>query len=304
MGEGFDHLRCPMCGGELIYSEGTHDLCCARNPYESMSGEEWEASAALHEGRAEYGESAGEGEAGRLYIYKVWNEGEEGGRLRQSAGGSASIDILKDADMDSRSGPGMTGESRYPLTLARSDSGSIEQDAGAHRCPSCGSDRMLACSHSFHAGERGIIEKTSGVAATENISEVSAGEGDRAQTSATPIKGHSCVFAVSFTESGRFGTLWSMRTVHAETNYFSLTRLMQKIEKRLKNGEPLAANAPNPPKKRERSAAAKLAFRFGIEEEDVYSIRFSTETVKRLALFYGISERDVRRIRKAEVGEE
>ncbi len=38
MGEGFDHLRCPMCGGELIYSEGTHDLCCARNPYESMSG--------------------------------------------------------------------------------------------------------------------------------------------------------------------------------------------------------------------------------------------------------------------------
>ncbi len=123
---------------------------------------------------------------------------------------------------------------------------------------------------------------------------------DNAQASDTPVKGHACVFAVSFTESGRFGTLWSMRTVHAETNYFSLTRLMQKIEKRLRNGEPLAANAPHPTKKRERSAAAKLAFRFGIEEEDVYSIRFSTETVKRLALFYGISERDVRRIREAE----
>jgi hypothetical protein len=95
-----------------------------------------------------------------------------------------------------------------------------------------------------------------------------------------------------------------MRTVHSETNYFSLTRLLQKIEKRLRNGEPLAENSPNPPKKREKSAAAKLAFRFGIEEEDVYSIRFSTETVKRLALFYGIPERDVRRIREAEVGEE
>ena len=54
MGEGFDHLRCPMCGGELIYSEGTHDLCCSRNPYESMSGEEWAAGLELREGRAGY----------------------------------------------------------------------------------------------------------------------------------------------------------------------------------------------------------------------------------------------------------
>ena len=34
----FDYLRCPMCGGELIYSEGTHDLCCRRNRPEA--GEE------------------------------------------------------------------------------------------------------------------------------------------------------------------------------------------------------------------------------------------------------------------------
>src|SRR3990167_11014834 len=121
MGEGFDHLRCPMCGGELIYSEGTHDLCCARNPYESMSGEEWEAGAALHEGRAGCGEGAGEGEAGRLYIYKVWNEGEESGRPGALCSGDSALnDMMRDADMDSRREPGMTGKSRYPLTLALS----------------------------------------------------------------------------------------------------------------------------------------------------------------------------------------
>jgi hypothetical protein len=345
-----------MCGGELIYSEGTHDLCCARNPYESMSAEEWEAGAALHEGRAGYGEGAGEGEAGRLYIYKVWNEGEEGGRLKRSAGSSASIDV------------------RCPLNPARSSSGGMEQDVEADvdvsrsfdaprgrfaqdetvdkihpdpplrkegiekegdnlRPPSefSGASRVSGmrdtAPENGHvsreaAGQRGGFEGYAGGAdnaqasdapvkghvkemtVQNRVAEISSGENDQVNPSATPVKTHRCVFAVSFTESGRFGTLWSMRTVHAETNYFSLTRLMQKIEKRLRNGEPLAANAPNPPKKRERSAAAKLAFRFGIEEEDVYSIRYSTETVKRLALFYGISERDVRRIRDVEIGEE
>jgi len=37
MEKGFDHLRCPICGYELIYSEGTHDLCCTNNPYERIS---------------------------------------------------------------------------------------------------------------------------------------------------------------------------------------------------------------------------------------------------------------------------
>lgn len=250
MGEGFDHLRCPMCGGELIYSEGTHDLCCARNPYESMSAEEWEASAALHEGRTEYGE----GDAGRLYIYKVWNEGEKEGLARGALTEHGHKNV---------------------------DAADVMQDAGSTMQDDTKEDEVR-----------------------HRVAEVCAGERYEANPPATPIKGHACVFAVSFTESGRFGTLWSMRTVHAETNYFSLTRLMQKIEKRLRNGEPLAENAPNPPKKREKSAAAKLAFRFGIEEEDVYSIRFSTETVPRLALFYGIPERDVRRIREAEGVEE
>lgn len=61
-------------------------------------------------------------------------------------------------------------------------------------------------------------------------SEGCAGGADNAQTSGTRIKGRACVFALSFTESGRLGTLWRLRIVHKETNYFSLMRLMQKIE--------------------------------------------------------------------------
>ena len=92
--------------------------------------------------------------------------------------------------------------------------------------------------------------------------------------------------------------------MHRETNYFSLMRLMQKIEKRRKSGAPLAANAPHQPKKRERTRAGKIAFRYGIEEEDVYSIKFSSETVRRLSIFYGIPERDVRRIRDEDIDED
>jgi len=417
MRDGFDHLRCPMCGGELIYSEGTHDLCCARNPYESMSGEEWEAAAALHDERAEYGEWAGERDAGRLYIYKVWEEGEEGGRLKQSAGGSANMkypltlhplppdggegiittdEAVSTAQVSAGEGDGANppaahlkghasseafghhggfetitssgddaqtsdapvktdrgqdkedavhshtrevsaGEKDYAQTsdthvrghAAREDAalrGELEGFAGAADRAQASDAPVKGHASSEAARPRGEFEAYSGGMDTapspntpvkthkgqdredavhSHTREVSAEEYDRTLTSDTPVRGHKCVFAVSFTESGRFGTLWSLRTVHAETNYFSLTRLMQKIEKRLRNGQPLAANAPHQPKKREKSAAAKLAFRFGIEEEDVYSIRFSTETVKRLALFYGIPERDVRRIRAAEIeGEE
>ncbi len=32
MAEEFDHLYCPICGSELVYSEGTHDLGCKNNP--------------------------------------------------------------------------------------------------------------------------------------------------------------------------------------------------------------------------------------------------------------------------------
>ncbi len=337
MQEGFEHLRCPMCGGELIYSEGTHDLCCVRNTYESA------AACAVREGGALHEERAGYGGGEREDAYKAWGEG---GRLRQSAGGSVSVDM------------------RYPLTQTHSGSGGMEQDVDADRSLCSESDRMLTCSHPFHAGERGkenetVEHQTGGehshtvtgdspvpdapvkpragesVVCVADAGEVSAGEENKAihsaapvkghgserapadrgrlqhshagtdnsQSSDTPVKGHGCVFAVSFTESARLGTLWSVRLVHRDTNYFALMRLMQKIEKRRASGEPLAANAPFQLKKRERSPAARLAFRFGIEEEDVYSIKFSSETVKRLAVFYGITEREVRMIRETELGE-
>ena len=32
MAEEFEHLNCPICGSELVYSEGTHDLGCRKNP--------------------------------------------------------------------------------------------------------------------------------------------------------------------------------------------------------------------------------------------------------------------------------
>jgi hypothetical protein len=58
-----------MCGGELIYSEGTHDLCCVKNPYESAAARE--EGGVLHEERAEYGG------AKDAHIYKVWGEERE-----------------------------------------------------------------------------------------------------------------------------------------------------------------------------------------------------------------------------------
>ncbi|HET7289102.1 MAG TPA: hypothetical protein VFJ67_01595 [Thermodesulfobacteriota bacterium] len=276
MGEGFEHQRSPTSGGELIYSEGTHDLCCSRNPYESTAAGAEEAGGALHEERAEYGDEK------NSHIYKVWGE-EEIGRLRQSAGGSASADM------------------RYSLAPAhhipvKSDA---RERSAADRTVETSAGEPDAAASSATPVKSYAEEKVIGPAG-----EVPSADTDSAHTPDTPVKTHKCVFAVSMTESARFGTLWSVRVVHGETNYFALMRLMQKIEKRRASGEPLAANAPHQPKRRERSAAARLAFRYGIEEEDVYSIKFSSETVKRLAVFYGIPERDVRRIREEEVEEE
>ena len=261
MEEGFEPLRCPMCGGEIVYSEGTHDLCCGNNPYEGMSDEEWEAAAALREGRAEYG--ADEPGGGHIYV----------------AGISA-------------------GERDKGNPFAAPVKGRFTSEAAGRRGDSegCAGD-----ADNVSASDAPVIGRAKVIGARNRAAELSAGERDEATPSAAIVKSHACVFAVTFTESGRFGTLWSVRVVHGETNYFSLMRLMQKIEKRQRSGEPLAANAPNPPKKRERSQAAKLAFRYGIEEEDIYSIRFSSETVPRLAVFYGISERDIRQIKQAEV---
>ncbi|MEQ9619875.1 MAG: hypothetical protein RIG61_11980 [Deltaproteobacteria bacterium] len=225
MEEGFGHLRCPMCSAELIYSEGTHDLCCRNNPYEienrpALQAKEDEVvNTALHEKGAGYFTDRGEG--------------------RNSLSGA---------------------------------------EEHGHES-------------SFERGN------------TPENNRAGVDSASQGKSGGTPVKRHTCAFAVSFTESGRYGTLWSMRTVHEGTNYFALMRLMQNIEKRQRNGEPLAANIPNLPKKTERSAVSKLAFRYSIEVEDLYSIKYSSETVDRLAAFYGLSAGDIRHIKSVDIPE-
>lgn len=112
-----------------------------------------------------------------------------------------------------------------------------------------------------------------------------------------------CVFGVSFTERAHSGTLWSIRIVHGHTNYAALMRLLQNIEERIRNNEPLAPNVPNLPKKIEKSKVSKLAFRYSAEIEDLYSIKYSTETIERLAMFYNLKEKEIRNIKQTDLME-
>jgi hypothetical protein len=113
-----------------------------------------------------------------------------------------------------------------------------------------------------------------------------------------------CFFGMSFTESAYKGTLWSIRIVDEKTNYSSLMRLMQDAEKRFRAKEPLAANVPNLPKKIERNKVTKLAFRYNLEIEDLYSIKYSTETIERLAMFYNLTQKEVRHIKQTDIMED
>lgn len=224
MTDDFEPLSCPMCGGELRYSEGTHDLCCVENTPELLNTETGRGRReapvkGFHEPRARYG---------------ALEVGGEGTRA-------------------------------------------VEE----------------ACS----CNNNGVRVKEDGEDTAELRSvNMSEGSGDLAET--------PCVFALSFTQSGNFGTLWSIRTVHGGTNYFALMRLIDKIEKRQRRGEPLAANVPNLPRKVERSKESKIAFRYKIELEDLYSIKYSSETVSKLAIYYGLTEPDIRHIQSVKLCED
>ena len=196
MTDDFNYLSCPMCGSRLVYSEGTHDLCCVRNGYEIAN-------------RDSYSKYLAEKEPG----YECCS-------LHERA-----------------------GENEYTVNGA---------DGSAHP-PETGREEDM------------------------------------------------CAFAISFTESTANGTLWSVRVVHEKTNYFRFMTLLKKIEGRQRRRERLADNMPSHPKKIEKSPVCRLAFRYGLEAEDLFSIKFSTETVKELSIYYGISERDVRDIRNSPV---
>ena len=54
MADEFDHLLCPICGSELVYSEGTHDLGCKNNP-KPFEGPNKKRERKFHEQPAAYG---------------------------------------------------------------------------------------------------------------------------------------------------------------------------------------------------------------------------------------------------------
>lgn len=246
----FDYLRCPMCGGELIYSEGTHDLCCRRNGQEA--GEDQAAAE---------GEESVYAASGDYEVSSLCDEREAYGAYAGGGAGAVPYAGLLASAAVPAPAAGRTGRGGARLRKARP----------------IGADRP-------HVSRKGF-RRSAGLMAKEGAEQRKDG----------------CVFALSFTGSGGHGTLWSLRTDHRGTNYFSLMRLLQRIEKRVEKGEPLAPNIPNTARKVERSPVLKLAFRYGLEEEDIYSIRHSTESVARLALFYGITEKEVKEIKRASI---
>jgi hypothetical protein len=234
MAEEFDHLACPNCGSELVYSEGTHDLGCKNNP-KPFEGHNKRRERKFHERSASYGS---ENEKNNRRAYSGEGSGKE---ERANKSNSLKLCDTKKDDSDIK-----------VLNVCE-----LSPDAQTSKSRNTGSEQPKLC-----------------------------------------------VFGVSFTESANNGTLWSIRAVHGETNYAALMRLLQNIEERTRNNKPLAANIPNLPKKIERSKVSKLAFRYSLEIEDLYSIKYSTETLERLAMFYNLTEKEIRHIKQSDVMEE
>ncbi len=297
----FESLSCPMCGGELIYSEGTHDLCCAKNKYELSSMEM--------------------GRGGPSTAHCVRAQGERGisampGRERRK---DEIPDRVRD-DKEERDKFGDRGErsAAMPAGIKSGDRGErfsampagIKSGDGGERSAAMPGNELNKIGRALHepgagygsAGSNGETQGESSAPNSGSTQETHVGMSRPHASKSDLNKSSGCLFAVSFTESGRHGTLWSIRTVHGGTNYFSLMRLMDKIEKRQRRGEPLAANVPNLPRKVERSKECKLAFRYSLEVEDLYSIKYSSETVDKLAMYYGLTEPDIRHIQAAEIG--
>lgn len=232
MAEEFDHLYCPICDSELVYSEGTHDLGCTNNPKPSEPNKKKDNNS-LHEGMASY---------------KSCNKNTEG----------------------------------------RSTVNSI----------------MTPAHDSTYKSYKFCNERTHKSDDDQNICELSRNINNTQIKDVDEQNLDYCVFGISFTESAKNGTLWSIRIIDGETNYAALMRLMQNVEKRVKANQPLAANVPNLPKKIERTKVKKLAFRYNLEIEDLYSIKYSTETIERLAMYYNLTNKEIRHIKQSDVMEE
>lgn len=233
MEEEFDHLYCPICDSELVYSEGTHDLGCTNNPKPSEHYNKKDKSL-LHED---------------MGSYEHCNKNTEGSSI-----------------------------TNHIVTLG--------ENSNYKSYKFCNDNKNKS-----EGDYKNICELPNKV---EN-----AQVRDRNEQ-----KPGYCVFGISFTESARNGTLWSIRIIDGETNYAALMRLMQNVEKRVRASKALAANVPNLPKKIERTRVKKLAFRYNLEIEDLYSIKYSTETIERLAMFYNLTNKEIRHIKQSDVMEE
>ena len=234
MAEEFDHLACPMCGSELVYSEGTHDLGCRNNPKLNVNINKINKTY-LHEVVESYGECSVNEHNNKLYDFSEPTVREQGYK------------------------------SYRMCDISKSNSSSNYQ--------------------------QNICELTGNIQSYKN-----EGKDEQKRT--------VCVFGISFTESASKGTLWSIRIIDGQTNYAALMRLMQNIEGRVRAKEPLAANVPNQSKKIERSNVSKLAFRYNLEIEDLFSIKYSTETIERLAMFYNLTQKEIRHIKQSDILEE
>lgn len=233
MAEEFDHLACPICGNELVYSEGSHDLGCRNNPKLSENINKINKTY-LREEVESYGECS---------------VNEHNNKLHDS-------------------------------------SEPIVREQGYKSYKMCDINKPNPSSN-----YQNICELTGNIKSCKN-----EGKDEQKRT--------VCVFGISFTESASKGTLWSIRIIDGQTNYAALMRLMQNIEGRVREKEPLAANVPNLPKKIERSNVSKLAFRYNLEIEDLFSIKYSTETIERLAMFYNLTQKEIRHIKQSDILEE
>lgn len=234
MAEEFDHLYCPICGSELVYSEGTHDLGCKNNPKPSRNQITKKLNTkknSLHE------------------------EIESYGPCNKNRGDKSKIDNLAKLGANSKN------------------------------------NSYKFCSNNSQDSHNNVCELPSYIESHES-------------PDTEDQKADFCVFGMSFTESAHKGTLWSIRIIDGETNYAALMRLMQTVEKRVRASQALAANVPNLPKKIERTKVKKLAFRYNLEVEDLYSIKYSTETIERLAMFYNLTNKEIRHIKQSDVMED
>lgn len=228
MAEEFDHLLCPICGTELVYSEGTHDLGCKNNP-KPLEEPSKKRERVLHENPGSYGK-------------------EE--------------EVKNTEDKCLSTSNGSNKYKSYKL-----------------------------CNYNNSDTVNNVCDIISNAKSSQYSDQSDEGS-------------DFCVFGLSFTESAKNGTLWSIRIVDGETNYEALMRLMRDVERRFRAKEPLAENVPNLPKKIERTNASKLAFRYNLEIEDLFSIKYSTETIERLAMFYNLTSKEVRHIKQTEVLED